>query len=341
MLSVGADAFKITMFPLGGYLLISKDFEGPDVDSEEVRERMHLRRRRLAAKAMRLSRLFRHSDRVCDTEARNLNDIQEKDTISHNESVRSESIISQKALTSTRPPTTSHGDIETHEHVADHRRPSCRLYSRLRHFSTELLKPIPIVIAISVLTALVDPLKALFLAPSGSFQPRFRPVAPDGQPPLAFVLDTADFIGAASVPIGLICLGSALARLRVRSGEMFPHGAITVLALSRMVVTPLLGVGITRWFVHAGFVARDDKVLQFVCMCVFRPSIDALLFIYAFADERFCVQPFLRSAVGYHSGERAFFSAFVSFRHVLIGFRRCTSHKSTRPLALWNTFRRS
>jgi hypothetical protein len=77
---------------------------------------------------------------------------------------------------------------------------------------TELLKPIPIVIAVSVVTALVDPFKALFLPSSGNFQPRFRPVAPDGQPPLAFVLDTADFVYAASVPIGLICLGSALGR---------------------------------------------------------------------------------------------------------------------------------
>jgi len=265
-----ADALKITLFPLGGFLLISEDFEGPDIDSEEVRERMHLRRRRLAAKATRLLRLFRHSDPACDTEAGNLNDVQEKDTISHNESMRSTSTISQKTLTSTLPSTTSDENIETHGHAADHR-PSCRLYSRLRHFFTELLKPIPIVIAVSVVTALVDPLKALFLPPSSSFQPRFRPVAPDGQPPLAFVLDTADFIGAASVPLGLMCLGSALACLRLRSGEIFPHGAITALALARMVVTPLLGVGITRWFVHAGFVDRDDKVLQFVCMCVSFP----------------------------------------------------------------------
>jgi len=130
----------------------------------------------------------------------------------------------------------------------------------------KLLKPIPIVIAVSVVTALVDPLKALFLPPSGSFQPRVHPVVPDGQPPLAFVLGAADFVSAASVPIGLVCLGSALACLCLRSGETFPHGAITALALARMAVTPLLGVGITRWFVHAGFVDRDDKVLQFVCI---------------------------------------------------------------------------
>jgi hypothetical protein len=40
-----ADALKITLFPLGGYLLISKDFEGPDVDSKEDRERIHVRHR--------------------------------------------------------------------------------------------------------------------------------------------------------------------------------------------------------------------------------------------------------------------------------------------------------
>jgi hypothetical protein len=33
------------------------------------------------------------------------------------------------------------------------------------------------------------------------------------------------------------------------------------LALAKMVVTPILDVGITRLFVHAGFVRRDDKVL--------------------------------------------------------------------------------
>jgi len=94
--------------------------------------------------------------------------------------------------------------------------------------------------------------------------PWFQPVAPDGQPPLAFVLNTASFVVVASVPIGVICLGSALACLRLRPAETFPQGAITALALARMVVMPLLGVGITRWLVHAGFVDRDDKALQFV-----------------------------------------------------------------------------
>ena len=286
---------KITLFPLGGFLLVSKDFEGPDVDSEELRERMHLRWRRLAAKATcllgRFSRLSGHPERACDAEAGN--DVAEKDAISHNDSMGSRSIISQKTLTSTPPSLT--GDaanmdftpIQNQGHPAD-RRLSCRIPSRLRHFLAELLKPIPIVIAASVVIALVNPLKALFLPPSGNFQPRFRPVAPDGQPPLAFVLDTASFVGAASVPIGLISLGSALACLRLRSGETFPRGAITALALARMVVTPLIGVGITRWFAHAGFVDRDDKVLQFVCMWVSLARVALLIYYVRFADVWIC-----------------------------------------------------
>ena len=77
-----ADALKITLFLLGGFLLICKDFEGPDVDSEELQERMHLRRRRLAAMATcllgRFLRFFRHSEQACDTESES--DFQEKDT---------------------------------------------------------------------------------------------------------------------------------------------------------------------------------------------------------------------------------------------------------------------
>jgi hypothetical protein len=135
----------------------------------------------------------------------------------------------------------------------------------LPHFLAELLKPIPIVIVVPVLIALADPLKVLFLPPSGTFHPRFWPVTPDGQPPLAFVLDTASFVGVESALIGLICLGSALACLQVclRSGEIFPRGVITALALTRVIVTvtPLLGVGITQSMAaHAGFVDHHDKV---------------------------------------------------------------------------------
>jgi auxin efflux carrier family protein len=274
------DVPKITLFPLGGFLIVTKDFEGPGVASEELRERMHVRRQRMVTNAVlslrRLMRLFGHRDETSDVEVGD--DFEKKDTVSCDETVcQNESIdLTGKAATPTSI-IVREGSIhlspasspELLRRPTDSRSSRCdHLVPRSTHFLKELLKPSPIVIVFAIVIALVDPLKALFLPPSSSFKPRFRPVAPDGQPPLAFVLDTATFVGAASVPIGLICLGSALACLRMRSGEPFPRGAIASLALAKMVVTPLIGVGITRWFVHAGFVHRDDKVLQFVCMCV-------------------------------------------------------------------------
>lgn len=241
---------------------------------------MRIRRRRMVVKAAlslrRVSRLFgHHSDETCDVEEVG-DEFERKDTLFCNETVGRNESTDQKTLTGTptsitvrdsegsihltRPVSVSSPELLQRHTTTNH------LPSRSRRFLKELLKPAPIVILFAIVIALVDPLKALFLPPSSNFQPRFRPVAPDGQPPLAFVLDTASFVGAACVPIGLICLGSALACLRVRSGEAFPRGAIVALALAKMVVTPLLGVGITRWFAHAGFVHRDDKILQFVCM---------------------------------------------------------------------------
>lgn len=289
----------MTLFPLGGFLLVAKDFEGPDVESEKIREMMHLRRRRIATNAARLFRrllrLFGHSNETRDVEEVG-NDFERKETLSCDGTMERKESIDQKTLTGTATTLTSviiqEGSIELtpaspellFQRPTDHHSPRRHLLSpRSRRFLKELLKPAPITIVLAIVISLVDPLKALFLPPSAGFQPRFRPVAPDGQPPLAFVLDTATFVGAACVPIGLICLGSALACLRLRSGEAFPRGAIVALALAKMVITPLLGVGITRWFAHMGFVHRDDKVLQFVCMCVVFAVSVCCVCVYALA----------------------------------------------------------
>jgi auxin efflux carrier family protein len=272
---------------------------------------MHLRRQRMVTSAAlslrRLMRPFGHRDETCDVEVGD--DFEKKDTVSCDETVGQNESIDQKTLRGEADTPTSiivrEGSInlsptsspELLRRPADPRSSRCDpLVSRSPHFLKELLKPTPIVILFAIVIALVDPLKALFLPPSSSFQPRFRPVAPDGQPPLAFVLDTATFVGAACVPIGLICLGSALACLRVRSGERFPRGAIASLALAKMVVTPLIGVGITRWFVHAGFVHRDDKVLQFVCMCVFFLSFSS--FSQLLLAARVCTLTLIECGVG-------------------------------------------
>ena len=250
---------QISLFPLGGFLIVAKDFDGPDVASEEVRERMRLRRRKLVTEmvpsAKRLLSLRQNSDRI--------------DTSGDLETADSRECTDRKASTTESSTPTVDPDIDSHfrrldlPQITPGSNQLHQSHSHWKRFLAELLKPIPIVILIAIVIALVNPLKALFLPPSINFQPRFRPVAPDGQPPLAFLLDTATFIGAASVPIGLVCVGSALARLRMNA---FPRGAIVSLTLVRLVITPIFGVGVTRFFTHVGFVDREDKVLQFVCM---------------------------------------------------------------------------
>jgi predicted permease len=138
-----------------------------------------------------------------------------------------------------------------------------------------------VAILISFVIALVPPLKALFVQVDGTH----IPAAPDGLPPLAFFIDAASFIGAASVPMGLVCLGSALARLSIPRGawRSLPSGAIMGLAIAKMLVMPVLGVLICDGLVNAGMksartqffslttsptgvISKDDKVLQFVCI---------------------------------------------------------------------------
>jgi predicted permease len=315
------NALKITLFPLGGFLIVAKDFEGPDVPSEKLRERMYLRRRRMVTNATlilrRLLRLSQHPN------TREKGDVEEGDdfekkavpfngsagedegldqntlpgitispapaiVVSSNKTAGLEEGFDQNTVTGTTITSTSiiglNNDgsyystltatpliIDPPQQPTDHHsshRHHHDFLSRSWRFLKQLLKPCTVVIILSFVVSLVDPLKALFIPPSSNFQPHFQPTAPDGQPPLAFIFDTATFIGGACIPLGLICLGSALTCLSLRSREPFPKGAIASLALGKMVVIPIIGVAITRAFAHVGFVHRDDKVLQFVCMCV-------------------------------------------------------------------------
>ena len=316
------NVLKITLFALGGFLIVAKDFEGPDVPSEELRERMYLRRRGMVTNAaLLLSRLLRLSSQHSNAQAGEKGDVEKrvdiekkdivpsdgsaskdenlyKDTftgititptptivVSSNMTSGRDEGLDQKSITGidiTPTPTivnssdcltntATSSTIELPQQPTDHHsshRHHDDFLSRSLHFLRQLLKPYMVVIILSFVISLVDPLKALFIPPSSNFQPHFRPIAPDGQPPLAFIFDTATFIGEACIPLGLICLGSALACLSLRSGGPFPIGAIASLALGKTVVIPIIGVGITRGFVHAGFVRSDNKVLQFVCMCV-------------------------------------------------------------------------
>jgi hypothetical protein len=136
--------------------------------------------------------------------------------------------------------------------------------ANIRTFFSSLITPPSMSIIISFPIAMIPHLKSLFVVVPGTY---IHP-APDGQPPLAFIMDTASFIGTASVPIGLICLGSALAGLKIRRNQWntLPIGAIACLAVGKTLMMPVLGVLICQGMVKVGFIPKEDKLLQFVCM---------------------------------------------------------------------------
>ncbi|KIK52861.1 hypothetical protein GYMLUDRAFT_49707 [Collybiopsis luxurians FD-317 M1] len=139
-----------------------------------------------------------------------------------------------------------------------------RILAKTKVAIKSLFNPCSITMIVAIPIALIAPLKGLFTPTSNASIPN----APDGEPPLAFILDFANFMGAASVPLGLICLGSALARLNVPRSEWskLPTGAIFSLAVLKMVVSPVIGVVMTIGLTSAGVISKEDKVLQFVCM---------------------------------------------------------------------------
>ncbi|KIY43446.1 auxin efflux carrier [Fistulina hepatica ATCC 64428] len=139
-----------------------------------------------------------------------------------------------------------------------------KVWQKIMALVRPILTPASITIILSIPIALITPLKGLFTPVAGSGIPN----APDGDPPLAFIMDTADFVGAASVPIGLMCLGSALARLHVPREDIphLPWGSILSLAVGKLIVSPILGVLIVSGLVSCNFISKDDKVLQFVCI---------------------------------------------------------------------------
>lgn len=88
---------------------------------------------------------------------------------------------------------------------------------RFRRLFMRLLQGIPIAtwaVVLGIMFSLIQPLKALLTETPGWTGSRV-PNAPDGNPPLSFFLQTTKYLGAVTVPLALILLGSSFARLKV------------------------------------------------------------------------------------------------------------------------------
>lgn len=170
------------------------------------------------------------------------------------------------------------------EELSTHVEPKELRPQKIRRYVVEMLKnflaPNSVSLILSLIIAMAPPFKALFVTTSFSM-----PNAPDEQPPLSFMVDIASYIGAASVPLGLLVLGATIARLNVRS--MPPGFWKTALAITaaRLIILPIFGVGLTTGLNNAGWFG-DDRLIRFVSVLEFGlPNATALVYFTAFYTD--------------------------------------------------------
>lgn len=151
-----------------------------------------------------------------------------------------------------------------------------RVISTLKNF----LAPNSVSLIISLIIAMSPPLKALFVKTLFDM-----PTAPDEQPPLSFMIDLTSYVGAASVPLGLLLLGATIARLKVSSFLPGFWKTTLMITASRLIVMPIIGVGITTGIQKAGWFG-DDKLIRFVSVLEYGlPNATALVYFTAFYTD--------------------------------------------------------
>ncbi|KAK9243896.1 auxin efflux carrier [Lipomyces tetrasporus] len=131
--------------------------------------------------------------------------------------------------------------------------------ARLILFLRNLYQPPAASLIISIVVAVIAPVKRLFIATDYPMRD-----APDGLPPLDFVMDFVEFIGQAAVPMGLMLLGALIGRLHI---TRLPKGFWKVMAattLLKLVVLPIIALAWTQRLRESGLIPDDNLILVFV-----------------------------------------------------------------------------
>ncbi|KAK6522806.1 Protein M3, variant 3 [Arthrobotrys megalospora] len=120
---------------------------------------------------------------------------------------------------------------------------------------------IPTVTLVSALViAVVPQIRALFVPTTGVNMPS----APDGRPPLDFIIQFASWGGQLSPVMGLTMLGAALSRIRVRH---LPKGfwtSIVATCFLKLIIGPILGILWVQGLKHTPLINDNQLMMQLV-----------------------------------------------------------------------------
>lgn len=169
-------------------------------------------------------------------------------------------------------------ETENEIHPPQNRR--ARFLNQLRATLRNFMAPNSVSLIVSLIIAMSPPLKALFVKSTFHI-----PNAPDNEPPLSFVIDLTSYVGAASVPLGLLLLGATIARLKVNSIIPGFWKTVVMITMCRLVVLPIFGVGLTTGLYKAGWFG-EDKLIRFISVLEFGlPNATALVYFTAFYTD--------------------------------------------------------
>lgn len=90
------------------------------------------------------------------------------------------------------------------------------------------------------------------------------PNAPDGKPPLDFIMDYTGFFGNAQVPLGLMLLGGTIARLKVRGLSAKFWRTILGLVVFKLVILPIIAIAFVEELRRVNWIDSDDPMAPIV-----------------------------------------------------------------------------
>lgn len=164
------------------------------------------------------------------------------------------------------------------------------LTSLLVFFAKNCLRPCSMAVILALIIAFIPWVKALFVTTPTT--PNIKQ-APDQQPALSFLMDFTSYVGAASVPFGLILLGATLGKLKI--GKLYPGfwKSACILVFLRQCIMPIFGVLWCDRLVKAGWVNwEDDKMLLFVIAVSWNlPTMTTLIYFTASYTPTDCLEP--------------------------------------------------
>jgi predicted permease len=140
------------------------------------------------------------------------------------------------------------------------------------------LKIVSITLVLSITICMIPWVQALFVVTPQAH----LPPAPDGDPPLSFIMDFAGYIGAAEVPFGLLLLGGTIGRLNFLKIPLKVWRVPIAVTFCRLFIMPIIGCAFNSKIFSDGLF-YNESILYFISNINFcLPPATSLLYITAF-----------------------------------------------------------